>query len=357
LFLTPSISYGGAHKMMIWYANSLSVENDVFICTYFSFDTKYKVEKNVNIINLGIKRYSNRYISNSIGLFVTEYGIIKTLKSVLPDIIITYGDIFSIFLASILKSFKARLIICERNYPHAKLNALTKVVKTWAYKQSDGVVFQTKYAANYFKLRPSTKIQYLPNPIVDSLKEPIPWNQRRKEIVFVGRFEVQQKRQDLMLDAFEEVHSKFPDYSLVFYGDGVDYNYIKSLAEKTKARKNIVFAGKVDSIVDIIRGASIFVLASEYEGIPNTLLEAMAAGLPVVATDCKPGGARMLLGDSQFGLLVERNNSKAISKAIISFLSNPQYAQQMGISAQKSCKRFEPVVISNKWRKFLSRFN
>jgi glycosyltransferase involved in cell wall biosynthesis len=248
------------------------------------------------------------------------------------------------------------LIICERNYPNAKLNFLTKSFKKWAFRQSDGVVFQTKYAAEYYKLHPKTKICNLPNPVIDLINNPVPWKQRRKEIAFVGRFEVEQKRQDLMLVAFDEVYNKFPDYHLVFYGDGADFGYIKKLAKEKKYGKNIKFAGKVDNIIETIRGASVFVLASEYEGIPNTLLEAMAAGLPVVATDCKPGGARMLLGESQFGLLVERGNSAAISKAIIFYLSNPNYAQHIGAMAQESCQRFDPAVTSDKWNHFISQF-
>jgi GalNAc-alpha-(1->4)-GalNAc-alpha-(1->3)-diNAcBac-PP-undecaprenol alpha-1,4-N-acetyl-D-galactosaminyltransferase len=356
LFLSPSISYGGAHKMMIWYANSLATENDVVICTYFYFETNYIISDGIEVINLGLARYSNKYLSKTIGFFVTEYNIIKTVKAVSPDVIITYGDVFSIFLTSIIKSKRSNLIICERNYPNAKLNFLTKSFKKWAFRQSDGVVFQTKYAAEYYKLHPKTKICNLPNPVIDLINNPVPWKQRRKEIAFVGRFEVEQKRQDLMLVAFDEVYNKFPDYHLVFYGDGADFGYIKKLAKEKKYGKNIKFAGKVDNIIETIRGASVFVLASEYEGIPNTLLEAMAAGLPVVATDCKPGGARMLLGESQFGLLVERGNSAAISKAIIFYLSNPNYAQHIGAMAQESCQRFDPAVTSDKWNHFISQF-
>ena len=173
---------------------------------------------------------------------------------------------------------------------------------------------------------------------------------RKKKIVAVGRFELKQKRQDLILEAFELFHKKHPEYQLYFYGDGPDLDKVKDMAGCLESKQSIVFAGAVKPIEDYICDAEMSVAASDYEGIPNTVIEAMNMGVPVISTDCSPGGARLLLGDeNEYGRLVPRGSSEKLAEEMVWIAEHPDEVEHAAINALESLERFDEKRIIQKW--------
>jgi glycosyltransferase involved in cell wall biosynthesis len=180
---------------------------------------------------------------------------------------------------------------------------------------------------------------------------------RNDEIAFVARFDIKQKRQDVMIDAFAIVTKQYPQLKLVFYGDGEpDIDIIKKSVVDYGLTDKVIFKGVVNDVIENIKNSKLYVLSSDYEGLPNSLIEAMVAGLTVVSTDCSPGGARELINNGQNGLITPCGDAEKLAKAIIYVLDNPEEAEQMGKEAQKIANISNPNVIFSKWEKYIDSF-
>jgi len=125
------------------------------------------------------------------------------------------------------------------------------------------------------------------------------------------------------------------------------------LAKQLDVSEKVIFSGYIKNISDELEKASLFVLSSDYEGMPNALMEAMALGLPCISTDCKGGGARFLIEDNINGLLLPRNNVDAMSYAIERLLSNDEFSRQLGREASKICEKLAPQIVYDEWAKFI----
>ena len=103
---------------------------------------------------------------------------------------------------------------------------------------------------------------------------------------------------------------------------------------------------------DMINGA-VAAFSSDMEGMPNAMLEAMALGLPVVATDCPPGGPRMVITPEENGILVPVGDEDALAKAINRLIENPALADKMGRNAAKIGEKAGADVIFKEWEDYL----
>ena len=247
------------------------------------------------------------------------------------------------------------VIVSERGDPHA-VEALISQVFYRIYRLAKGAVFQTDGAKAYFCKALQAKGTVIPNPV--TLKDESVYTDYEsctKSIVYAARFGVRQERQDLMLRAFAHVHEKHPEYKLEFYGDGLDQAAMEQLARDLGLEDSAVFHGVSAALLRDMAKSEIFVLSSDYEGIPNSLIEAMAIGLPCVSTDCSPGGARMLIRDGVNGLLVPRNDEKALAEGICKMIEDRDFAIACGKEAVKVRERFKPEVILDAWENYCLR--
>lgn len=347
MFVIHRLGYGGAEKMLTLVANGLDdLGYTVYIYTYDD-DAKHY------ILNKGIIHISaeSPIKIRKIRRFLQIFQIRRMIQKVNPDAVISflnYPNALCILATTLLT---IPVIICERADPNWGTNYIERLRK-FIYRFADGGVFQTEEARSCFTPVLRDKSCVIPNAITvpQNLK---PASQRRNEIAFVGRFEMVQKRQDLMLLAFCKVVESHPEVKLVFYGDGPDESEVRNMAAKLNLSEKVVFAGFVNNIFESINESKMLVMTSDYEGIPNSLLEAMSLGLPVIATDCSPGGARMLIEHSVNGLLVPKGNVEAISEAILFFLENDQIAEECGRKAMEVQKTFAPENIITMWDMYI----
>ncbi len=251
------------------------------------------------------------------------------------------------------KKLNIPVVISERADPFQKMSKLDRIVHA-IYNQADGAVFQTNGAKEFYSEKLQMKSVVIPNPVVNTHSEiSHDYCNSKKEIVSVGRFEIIQKRQDILLKAGKIVFEKYPDYKIVFWGDGPDQYRVKELAKELGIDSKVIFGGVTDSVLEKVNQSEIFVLSSDYEGIPNVLIEAMSIGMPCVATDCSPGGARMLLEDGKVGKLVERGNYEQLAKEIIYFIENREKEKKYGMYAKKSIARFSYLELMDQWEQYL----
>ncbi|WP_418792197.1 glycosyltransferase [Phosphitispora sp. TUW77] len=350
-FLTGNLGYGGATKILVQLSNYLSNNNQIVkIINYGTKDTFYQINPQINIININ-GQFTNIPKIRRLFQLILLRGIIMQEK---PDVIIAFENMAKLLAVSAAIFSKTKVIISERKDPY-NYNNKKKRYMHLRYLISDGCVFQTVGASKYFPHSVQKKGTIIPNFITIEKKEKLPIELRKNEIAFVARFELEQKRQDVMVKAFKLIVKKHPDIKLVFYGDGPDIDIVKTMVSEYGISDSVIFAGVVSNMDNVFRHSRLFVLTSDYEGIPNALVEAMAYGLPVVATDCSPGGARLLINSGVNGIIVPINDFSRLAKAIIYLLDNPQIAESFGAKAQQVVDTFKPSKILPMWQDYINK--
>ena len=146
---------------------------------------------------------------------------------------------------------------------------------------------------------------------------------------------------------------KYPSIRLDFYGDGEMHDELQDKINYLGLEHRVTLHPSTKDIFDCIRTAQLFVLSSDYEGMPNALMEAMALGLPCISTDCRPGGARTLIDNGQNGLIVPVKDVDTLAETMMFVLDNPDLAEDMAQEARLLGETHTNKIIFDKWNDFL----
>ena len=128
---------------------------------------------------------------------------------------------------------------------------------------------------------------------------------------------------------------------------------IQQMAESLGISDRVDFKGLVRDIPNAIRKAKMFVMTSDYEGLPNALIEAMAVGLPCVSTDCSPGGAAELIANGENGVIVPCGDVNRLANGILDLINDPKRADNYGKKAQEIVDVLHPQKIYSKWEEYI----
>lgn len=225
-----------------------------------------------------------------------------------------------------------------------------------AVQKADGIVFQTKNAAKFYckSNRHIKDYVIIPNAIRNKYQIKTV-TKRRKVIVAVGRLTAQ-KNYELLISAFYEFQKKYGGYELEIYGEGKLESKLKKKTKKLKIDNKVHFKGFVKNVSDKIYDAEMYILASNYEGIPNSLIEAMSIGVPVISTNCDGGGAELLINNGVNGILIEKNNVEQMIKAMTYYIAYPEIAKKYSEAAKYSIRKFNPDVIYDRWEEYIKNY-
>ncbi len=355
LLLTNSVGFGGVEKNVAFIANSLVDKGHyVSIVNYNSVDSSIARAKQSFYETINIHTYVGG--SSHLQRLRKVLFTLKISKKFRPDVIVGFTAFpsFAAKLVSILTGIPS--IMTERGNPYVTINLknLPSRIELFFINRSKGGVFQIEGAAKFFSEKLQSRATIIPNPIfIKSTFEVEPFRMRNKTVVSVGRLDNYQKRYDIMIKAFALFSKQHPDWILQLYGDGTDKDLIRKWCEEENILGKVEFMGVSSYPMNDIKDSGIFLITSDYEGISNALLEAMAIGLPCVSTDSEPGGARMLINDKVNGRIVESRNPKAISSALCDFVENPDLADSCGNNAKYVLARFDKDLIAAKWEAYL----
>lgn len=343
-------TYAGKEKMVQWLGNGLAeLNHEVTFCTSYDSLKSPKMSEKVSFIPLKMHYYSSFLKRNFTFFTIYPFKIAKILHRNRFDYVVSFGDT-SYFILLLLKRFFAyKLIVSERGDPYYNISILDKIRRS-LYRKADYLVFQTKGAQSFFGSKVINKSVVIPNPIsIPSEKWTL--SGAMNSIASVGRIDFLQKRQDLLCKAFAEVLKKHPLWKLNIYGSGKDMEELKSLIKNLGIEDEVVLHGAVNNINEALLTNKVFVLSSDFEGIPNSLLEAMALGMPVISTDCSPGGAAMLIQTNTNGILVDRGDIKGLSSSICKLIDQPDIAVEMGRKARACMSQYSEAKIINEWNR------
>lgn len=350
MFVIHALGYGGAGKMIVYLANHMSKKGyKSIIYVQEQIGKHYDLEENVEVIQ-ETQFFTNYYTRH----FQQIFQLRKRVKEINPDLVISFQTNQNALAVLATRGRNIPVIVSERGDPYQYNNIIAKL-KTFVINRAEGGVFQTHKAQEYYGKGLQERSEVIYNPsTVKKIDRPI-WSDRDDEIAFVARFDIKQKRQDLMIKAFEKIHKSHPEMKLVFYGDGQEKEIIQQLVEEIGIQESVIFKGLVKNIPESIKKSKLFVLSSDFEGMPNALIEAMSLGLPCVSTDCSPGGAAELINTGVNGIIVPRGNIGYIAQACIYMLDHPEIADRCGINAQDVVEKLSPNKIYNQWEEYINR--
>lgn len=276
----------------------------------------------------------------------------RMIKMEQPDVVLSFLGPPNIRMLIATMGTKCRRVVSVRNDPYREYGkGIKKLFSNLIFHLADGVVFQTEEAANYFDRTVRRKSNVIMNP-VDSKFFEHKWSGDGKKIVVVGRLQ-RQKNPMNVLCAYVSMHDSCPEYTLNYYGDGELRDEIRRYAILHGCESKVVFHGRSDNVEKVLENAAAFVLGSDYEGMPNALMEAMAVGVPSISTDCPCGGPRSLKGEEESCILVPCGDVDALAEALKMILSNVDLRRKLSIAARQRAQSFRTETILHKWDQFL----
>lgn len=356
LFVTNESSHGGAERMLTWVANCLAESSEycVYFCNLDKQQPFYSLSTKIKLIMFPETANEHLIYRNTIGFLKKTFFLLKIIKQEKIDLIINFND-HALYNIMFCKFFlkKIKVMVSQRVDPNAIVSK-TGRFRLKLINFSDALVCQTKAALDFFPEKTRQNAVVIPNPIHNRPSQA--WNIENTDdyIINVARIEIKQKRQDILLKAFAIVHKTYPNLVLKLYGSKINADYEKMIQLISELNLNEVvdYCGVSNNIIEEMLKAKLLVLSSDYEGIPNAVLEAMTLGMPIVSTDCRPDGARMLLSQG-CGIITPVGDSELLAEAILKILQDPMYAAKMGKNALRSTTRFDEKKIAQQWYDYI----
>lgn len=269
-------------------------------------------------------------------------------------------------IAHLLAGRCSRLVVSERvSLAHQHENLRDRLVywlAKFAYRRADHVTTVTAAMQREIMGRtglPEERVTTIYNPVIDPTflqwlddreARLHPWAIAPKEALLIaaaGRLEWQ-KGHDVLLDAFSQLRALRPEARLVIFGEGALRGALEAQAARLGLTAAVALAGFWANPFPSIARSDLFVLSSRSEGLPGTLIQAMACGVPVVSTDC-PTGPAEILEDGRWGQLVPVDDAKALARAMDVALSAKRHpdvkARSSAFGADAAVDRYLKVLL------------
>lgn len=359
MFNCLNMNKGGAERVISVLSNNFIKKHEVAILTLRNEKYNYKLNEKIKKINVSTSPKNKFFRKMSKLSIISLLKLNKLIKKENPDIIISFLSEPSLKLM-LLKKIDSKIkkipvIVSIRNDPNIEFkNPIINSIMKYLYKDVDGLVLQTEKTREYFEknLRKVKNSVVIFNPVDDSFIFDKPFDGvRKKEIVSVGRLE-HSKNHFLLINSFIDFHKNNKDYMLKIYGEGSLMESLEKYIKKNNAQKYIKLMGKTDNIKQICN-ATCFVLSSNYEGMPNCLIEAMCMGIPCIST--KVSGATDLIEDNVNGLLVDINNKIQMINQMEKICNDKKLQNFISKNAIKILKYLKSDIIANQWIEYINK--
>ena len=354
LFYIDSMQKGGANRVMAnltdYFANSgydVVLVNDILSG---QGEPEYPVNPMVNRVILDVQGSSKAF--SNLKRITKLRELIKAEK---PDSVVSFMGPPNIRMLLASAFLKCRTVVSVRNDPTKEYGTswIKRLIANVVFLLADGCVFQTKDASLYFNRWVRRKSKVIVNPVNEAFYG-VDRSSTPRNIVSVGRF-YPQKNHKLLIDAFAEIADEFPEENLIIYGEGPLRSSMHEQIHSLGLEERVLLPGSVADVPQKLSEAKIFVLSSDFEGMPNALMEAMAVGVPVISTDCPCGGPNTLIENDKQGLLVTCGNKEMVSEKLKLVLSNPRLQREMSDAAKCRAEVFRADRIYTLWEQYVCR--
>lgn len=319
--ITFSLSNNGAERVFAELSNEWAREGHYVTVIQFERNAfgseSFELDSKVNEITLDHKCIANKLKR----YFLYLRDIRKYLKDHQNAVVISFSFTTQVIVAIASIFLKNRIIFSERNDPNScPYSKITRKLRDLSFYKADRIVFQTEDAKAYFPRSIQRRGTIIVNPINPLLPE-VYKGDRRKTIITASRLRPQ-KNLSMLIEAFSIFHTSFPDYEVEIYGIGEELELLEQVAFDKGVADRVHFMGFSSEVNEKMRDAAMYVCSSDYEGISNSMLEALGMGIPTISTDCPIGGARQVIKDHENGILVPVRDTKALYRAMVEIAGN-----------------------------------
>lgn len=274
-------------------------------------------------------------------------------KTEKPDIILSFMGKSNLNAIVTTRGLNIPVLVSVRSDPNREYaTGFTRFLSKTLFGMASGIVLQTEDAVSYFPAWMRNKTVIMPNSLDERFIRPRFQGDRRKEIVSVGAVD-DNKNHKLLIEAFAELEKDYGEWKVIIYGEGFLRKELLELVKEKGLSEKISLPGRENATYDKIYDASVFVLTSNVEGMPNALIEAMALGLAVVSTDCPCGGPRMLIQDGINGLLIPVNDRQALVNALRRILGQEELRDRLGEKAHQLGEKLAPDKVNRQWQTYI----
>lgn len=353
VFVTPCLSGGGAERVVsIWSSLLSELGDDIYVIITFETENEYDVSSKVN-------KY---YLNYSRDEYIKESSIQKCrklrclLKDIQPDFVITFIEHIGVMTNISRMGLGIKQIETVRNAPQIfPQSKVWRILRKLSIALADYCIVQTNSQRTYFNKFLQEKMVVFSNPVdqeVLSVKRIEEYMPEIFKIVAVGRLE-KQKNFKMLIKAFNQVSGEIPNCMLDIFGAGSQKDELEKLIQKYNLCNKVNLKGRSADIKEELIKYDLFILSSNFEGMPNALLEAMGVGLPCIATDCLTGPADVIENGID-GILTPVGDVFAMADNIQFIYENKNFALEMGERARKKIQdNYLPYESTVKLRKFL----
>lgn len=361
----PAIEKGGVEKNAIWLANEMVNHFFDVDIVYVRADINQLKKLNDKVKQIKLKNRKYKLLHQRIGDAINvrrEFGRYLKSQNNSQTVVVSFQS--SSVAIDICKKNNIKIVCRLSNHPSAvkyeksMLRAVSEKIKPITYKKADCVIANSEQLSQDFSDLIGKKVETIYNPIDFKMLELCSQEKIEKELeleakefqgrlfVSVGRL-VKQKDYMTLIEAVSK--SKYKDEIKVWIiGEGSDRDMLRVAIREHKLQDTIRLLGYKPNVYSYLSHASVFIQTSLYEGCPNSLIEAVAVGLPAIATNCLSGPGEVLL-DGLGGRLVPIKDSIELANAIDEFVEKPDEFYKMAERARKKIYRFDADNTINKY--------
>lgn len=278
-----------------------------------------------------------------------------------PEAVVSFLPHVNVAALLATRGFKVPVVVSERIHPPAMpLGPVWPRLRRWSYPWAAKVVMQTSGSLAWLAMEcPTAKGAVIANLCVYPLPDAGPRlepatcvSPEKRMLLAVGRLDPQ-KGFATLVDAFARLTKRFSDWDLVILGEGEERAALETRLAKWGLERRVILPGRVGNMSDWYRRADLFVMSSRFEGFPNTLLEAMAYGLPAVSFDCETGPADIIRQGIDGVLVPPSEGDVGLARAMAAIMLDDDQRRRMGGAAVAVQARFSPERIMAEWGQVL----
>lgn len=333
MFVSRGMAYGGSGRCISTFSSKL-VEYGfkVSLIILRDYKSEYYINPKINVIRLGLVTDNIK-----VGIFniITKWFpfIVKKSREAAPDVIIPFGvDICLLTVLGCRK--KCKVCVTVRSNPAQEPKTVFwRKIRNFIYKKSDYIWVQNYQQRELMTSIHQNKFIVIPNPVKKELLQiKFEYSNEICRFVNVGRLTAQ-KNQIELIKAIKLLCTKYENVQLDIYGEGELRSYLEKYVNDNNLQDKVFLKGRVNNISDALSKEDVFILNSEFEGMPNALMEAMAIGMPCISSDCETG-PRELIQNHKNGLLIACHNSNQLLQAMEYLILHPQKCKEYGLLAK-----------------------
>lgn len=353
IFYINNLGKGGTQRVIVNFAEYLQKkEYFVTIVTTAKIANEFSISDKIQRIYSDIE--PDEVSGNRVKNFILRT---KKLRKIWikeePDLIISFIGKNNFMVLITALGLKIPIITSVRGEPREEYyNAFLRFLSKTLLGISKGLILQTEDAKKFFPRWIQKKSVILDNPLNPDFIDEYYEGTRKNEIVSVGRMD-RNKNHKLIIDAFCKIAGEFPEIHLILYGDGEEREGLIEYVKKTKYQEQIFLPGMIRNVKKRIEKSKIFVLSSNTEGMPNSLMEALALGIPCISTDCPCGGPSALMRGKENGILVPVGDVDSMAEAMKRLLADESLREKYSRNAHKISEELHPEKINRRWEAYL----